>query len=134
MLNSDAYKTLPNSSAKILPFFIGKVKDIAFDDPARFEATFDFTYTEAQKRLGYGKSTFYQVIVDLMKYGFIDPVKKGGLRSFGNTSSKFKLSRRWESYGTFAFQEVDWKTFLLVHRQVPKMDCIVPLSEPVGMR
>jgi hypothetical protein len=47
-----------------------------------------------------------------MRYGFIDPVKKGGLRGTGLTSSSFKLSRRWESYGTSAFKEIRWESFL----------------------
>lgn len=133
MLNSEAYRKLPFASAKILPFFIGKVKDFAFNDPARYETSFEFTYSEAKKRLGFGRSTFYKTLIDLIKYGFIDPVKKGGMRSYGNTSSKFKLSRRWENYGTLTFKTIDWKGFP-IHRQVTKMDCIVPLSEPMEMR
>lgn len=133
MLRSTAYRELPPSSAKLLPFFIGKVKYIPFQDPDRYRTPFDFRYSEAEKTHGFGRSTFYKVITDLMKFGFIDPVKKGGLRSFGNTSSKFKLSQRWELYGTNAFTEVNWKCFLN-HSQVTKMDSTVPLSERVGVR
>lgn len=129
-LNSKAYMDLNSSSAKALPFFIGKVKEFGFNDPARFEASFEFTYTEASKRLGFGRSTFYGIIKDLMKKGFIDPVKKGGLRSFGNTSSRFKLSKRWENYGTAFFREVTWETFgdLKNHPLVLSMDNNVPIT------
>jgi hypothetical protein len=133
MLNSEAYKNLPFASAKILPLFIGKVQAFGFNDPARFDTSFEFTYSEAKKRLGYGRSTFYKVLLDLMRHGFVDPVKKGGFRSFGNTSSRFKLSRRWEDYEKFSFKAVDWKGFP-IHPQVQKMDCTVPLSEPMEMR
>jgi len=134
MLNSKAYRALPKSSAKILPFFIGKIQDFKYHDPARFESVFEFTYSEARKRLGYGRSTFFKVLNDLIEHGFIDPVKKGGLRSYGNTSSKFKLSKRWKQYDdTELFKKIKWRGYPL-HSQVQKMDCIVPISEPVGMR
>lgn len=133
MLNSQAYRDLHPSSAKVLPFFIGKIKEFGFNDPARLEASFEFTYSEASRRLGFGRSTFYAIIKDLMRKGFIDPVKKGGLRSFGNTSSKFKLSKRWEHYGTGFFREVTWEMFgdLKNHPVVTLMDKNVPITGQV---
>jgi hypothetical protein len=85
MLNGKAYKKLPASASKMLPYFLGKVHDKDFfhpDSPGRYDFTFPFTYSEA-KRLGFGRSTFYKVLRDLTRFGFIDVVKKGGLRSGG---------------------------------------------------
>ena len=118
MLHSGAYKELPPSAAKALPYFIGQVQRIPYNDPDRYEITFTLPYGEAQK-YGFGKTTFYNCIRALMKFGFVDPVRKGGLRGFRNTMSKFKLSKRWETYGTEAFTEIKWESFLNPQSQVP---------------
>lgn len=109
LLNSKAYKALPRAAAKLLPYFFAKVKT-GFNEPSRYTTSFTFPYSEG-KRYGCARSTFSQVIRDLMRFGFIDPVKKGGLRGTGLTSSSFKLSKRWERYGTFEFKEIRWESF-----------------------
>jgi len=111
LLNSKAYKALPPTAGKMLPYFLGKVKlPDNFRDPAYYRTTFTFTYTEGQT-YGCSRKTFYEVLRALMRYGFIDPVKKGGLRGYSRTSSVFKLSDRWKHYGTAAFVEVAWEAF-----------------------
>ncbi len=109
MLNSPAYKELPPTACKILPFFLGKVK-LPLASKDYYQINFTLPYAEG---LSYGcaRKTFSEVIKALMRFGFIDPVKKGGLRGFGLTTSVFRLSTRWEAYKTFAFQEVQWETF-----------------------
>ena len=119
LLNSKAYKQLPCSAAKILPYFLGKVK-MDFRDPARYETTFPFTYSEA-RRLGFAKSTFAKVLKDLTRLGFIDPVTKGGLRGTGLTSSVIRLSKRWEDYGKDSFKEIKWECFLGKQAQVQEV-------------
>lgn len=110
MLNSKAFKDLPASAAKALPYFLGKYKYL-YHDPQRSLFEFTFSYSEG-KRYGFASSTFSNVIKDLVSRGFIDPVDKGGLRSDGKSHNLFKLSRRWEKYGTPEFQKLDWKCFL----------------------
>ncbi len=110
MLNSKVYWELPNAAAKLLPYFFAKVKT-PYNDPSRYNTTFTFPFSEAQ-RYGFARSTFSQVIRDLMRLGFIDPVKKGGLRGTGLASSVFNLSKRWESYGTPEFEEIRWESFM----------------------
>lgn len=127
LLNSKAYRQLPNSASKALPYFLGKAK-IDFRDPGRYETTFPFTYSEAH-RYGLAKSTFSKILRDLMKLGFIDPVSKGGLRGTGLTSSIFKLSKRWEDYGTAAFKEINWECFYKDQRQVQEMKHTTPEGE-----
>jgi len=78
MLNHKAYKELPFAASKALPYFLGKVK-MDFNDPNRLTTKFSFSYREA-KSLGFATGTFSNVIQDLVKYGFIDPIDKGGLR------------------------------------------------------
>jgi hypothetical protein len=109
MLNSRAYRALPPSAAKALPFFLGKVKVKHFDQ-ARFHEEFRFSYGEG-KRYGFAPATFSRVIQALVRTGFIDPVDKGGLRSDGKRYNLFRLSRRWELFGTIDFESLNWKCF-----------------------
>lgn len=109
LLNSRAYQDLTCSAAKALPYFIWKVKRSP-RDPARYDAEIKFSYTEAESH-GFARATFSKVIQNLVKIGFIDPIDKGGLCSDGKSYNIFKLSRRWEKYGTDTFQPMDWKCF-----------------------
>ena len=109
LLNSLAYKSLPTSASKALPYFLGKVK-LSPRDPERYEQAFEFSYREG-RQVGFALATFSKVIQDLVKYGFIDPVDKGGLRGDCKSSNKFKLSKRWETFDSEKFQKVDWKSF-----------------------
>jgi hypothetical protein len=110
LLNGKAYKDLPPSAAKALPYFLGKVKSNP-NNPNRYWVEFSFSYTEANK-LGFAFGTFSKIIQDLVSFGFIDPIDKGGLRSECKSCSVFKLSRRWELYGTNSFELLDWKCFI----------------------
>ena len=110
LLNSKAYKALPPSAAKALPYFLGKDKTHP-KDPAYYEVEFKFTYAEL-KRLGFAYSTGSTLIQDLVKFGFIDPVLKGGLRGAGRTASIFKRSERWRKYDTPWFVKIDFVSFI----------------------
>ena len=48
LLNSPAYKSLPPSASKALPYYLGKVK-LSPKDPERYEQVFDFSYREGHK-------------------------------------------------------------------------------------
>ncbi len=102
LLNSKAYEELRPSAAKSLPYFLGKVLT-TYTDPARYQIEFDFSYKEGRRR-GFANTTHYRNICDLIEKGFIDPVSRGGLRGGGLSSSTFRLSKRWETYGTCQFQ------------------------------
>ena len=110
LLNSKAFKDLKHAAAKALPYFLGKYKG-AYHDPQRYLHEFPFPYSEG-KRLGFSFSTFHRVIEELVRKGFIDPVDKGGLRSHGKSYNLFKLSKRWEKYGTTDFESSEWRCFL----------------------
>lgn len=110
VLNHDAYKKLPASASKALTYFMGKVK-VPYGDPEKYCQEFSFSYREASK-LGFASGTWSKVIQDLIAYGWIDPVDRGGLRGDGKSSSVFRLSRRWEKYGTADFESKSWKCFL----------------------
>lgn len=126
VLNSGAYKKLPSSAAKALPYFLGKVKSVP-NDPDRYTTSFTFTYSEA-KKYGFSKTTFYKILSDLVKLKFIEVVKKGGMRAYGMTSTSFKLSKGWEYFGTPLFKEGKWKELYPTKelRQVTKVDSIRP--------
>lgn len=113
ILNSAAYRDLPPSAAKALPYFLGnkETRKAKYNDPLKYETPFTFKYSDAE-RFGFARRTFHQVITDLMRVGFIDPVTKGGMRGCGFAKSKFKLSQRWKTYGTPRFNEVvKWEHF-----------------------
>lgn len=122
MLNSQAYKNLSYAAAKALPYFLGKFKG-SYRDPQRYLFEFPLSYREAE-RYKFSPSTFHKVIRRLISYGFIDPVEKGGLRSDGKSYNLFKLSERWEQYGTGAFEQKDWECFFprLKPRATPKSE------------
>ncbi|MCL4492491.1 MAG: hypothetical protein M1510_11465 [Nitrospirae bacterium] len=109
MLNSKAYKALPASAGKALPYFLGKVKT-TYNDPQKYDMEFSFSYTEA-KKYGFATTTHHRTICELMKKGFIDPFDKGGKRSDHKSYNLFTLSRRWEDYGKPGFKEMEWATF-----------------------
>lgn len=109
ILNSKAYKALPNSAAKVLPYFLGKPK-FNYNDPQRYREEFSLSYREAQK-YGFAIATHHRSISELMKKGFIDPVDKGGLRGFGRSYNLFTLSWRWKDYDKPGFEEVEWRCF-----------------------
>lgn len=119
ILNHKAYKELPSSAAKALPYFLGKVK-MDFNDPNRRTAEFSFSYKEGQS-LGFATATFSKVITDLVKYGFLDPRDKGGLRGDCKSYNLFCLSQRWKLFGQSDFQVVDWKCFLPRQKQLQKV-------------
>jgi hypothetical protein len=108
LLNSEAYKNLPPSAAKALPYFLGKYKG-GWKDVERYLLEFTFSYGEA-RGLGFSRPTFSRVIRELIAFGFIDGVDRGGLRGEGKSCSVFRLSRRWESYNTVEFKTVSWDT------------------------
>ena len=109
ILNNQAYKDITFAAAKALPYFLGKVKK-SYGDYTRYLEEFHFSYKEARS-YGFATGTFANVINSLIEKGFIDPVDKGGLKCFGKGCNKFRLSKRWENYGTKDFQKVNWKNF-----------------------
>ena len=110
MLNSEAYKLLPASACKALPFFLAKVK-LPVDRPWRYQEVFTLSYGELKAAAKISDKTCSSVFKALVEFGFIDPVSKGGLRGHSKSFSKYKLSKRWEKYGTANFQEIDLRTF-----------------------
>lgn len=111
LLNSQAYKDLKHSAAKVLPFFLGK-PHLSLGDPQAYLVEFTLSWREANKYAGISKSTFSDAIKDIVAKGFIDPVDKGGLRG-GDIKAYniFSLSRRWTNYGKKEFEAINWKTF-----------------------
>ena len=125
LLNHPAYTKLPPTARGMLPYFIGKVK-IGPLDPKYIYQDFQFTYTEA-KRYGCARRSFYRALEDLVAYGFLDPVHRGV-----RNPSVFRLSRRWESYGTPVFEKVAWAEFGMtqIRKQGQKWHSTVAKNEP----
>jgi hypothetical protein len=96
LLNSNAYKSLKFSAAKILPYFLGKPK-LNLNDPEYYKIQFSFSYPEA-KNLGFSKTTFAACIEELQEKGFIKKVVNGGLKGNGQGYNRFRLSGEWRYY------------------------------------
>lgn len=109
LLNAPAYVKLPPSAAKALIYFRGKPQ-LFFLDKLYLITDFVFTYPEA-KKLGFAKATWAKVLRELVQFGFLDPVSKGGLRGYGKACSQFRLSDRWKYYGQKEFENIDLKTW-----------------------
>lgn len=111
IMNSKAYINLSPSSAKALPYFLGKygreygMAYVKSRSPSFSGKPIVFSYAEAE-RLGFATRTFSRVIQDLIAKGFIEMAGYGGLRGFCKTNNKFILSTRWERYDKLDFQAV----------------------------
>jgi len=127
MLNHKSYKELPSSAAKALPFFLGKVQ-MDYNDPNRLAAQFSFSYKEG-KMLGFAFATFSKIIKDLIKYGFLDPKDKGGLRGNCKSNNLFCLSQRWKLFGQKDFQSLDWEYFFPRQKQLQNVKCTTSIYE-----
>jgi hypothetical protein len=109
MLNHKSYIDLPPNAKGMLPYFLGKVK-IPFTDPTYYHAEFSLTYSEAEK-YGCSRRTFYRVIECLISHGLIDPIRKGGRNGGRDLQSIFRISTRWQSYGTAVYRKITWAEF-----------------------
>jgi hypothetical protein len=109
VLNSPAFLEMTHAARAALPYWLGKPK-APFNKPEYYSTEFSFSYPEAA-RYGFASETHRKVITQVVKHGFVDPIAKGGLKGFGNSCSKFRLSGRWAAYGTKEFQIISWKEF-----------------------
>ncbi len=105
VLNSAAYKELPPSAAKALPFFLGKDGRAVRKQGGDYTGTFEFSYGEAEA-MGFATRTFARAITDLVAHGFIEMAGYGGLRGNCKSFNRFQLSGRWRNYGTALFRDV----------------------------
>jgi len=111
LIKGKAYRELPPSASKMLVHFLsrpGEAFGIPLSDRQAYEVTFNFTYGEASK-IGCARATFLTVIEALVRHGFIDPVKRGGVYNGRKVSSVFRLSQRWRAYGTPGFCLRDYR-------------------------
>lgn len=111
LIKGKAYRDLPPSAAKMLVHFLsrpGEAFGIPLSDRQAYEMTFNFTYSEANK-IGCARATFLTVIEALVRHGFIDPVKRGGVYDGKKVSSVYRLSQRWKAYGTPGFRLRDYR-------------------------
>ena len=106
-LASTAFQALPPSAAKLYLYF-KRVNMKAGKSIPDTTIIFGFTYTEAEK-YSFSRHTFSRAVQDLAKHGFIDIIEVGGLRGFGHSCSKYRLSKRWVSFGGLDWARDDHK-------------------------
>lgn len=107
LIDSEAYKSLQPSAGKLLPYCLRKVKE-PYGSPKSYSTDFNFSYTEAAAK-GFAKDTFSRSLHSLIERGFINLIKKGGLRGYQKSNSIYRLSDRWRKYDTPDFQQQDYK-------------------------
>lgn len=95
MVTSEAYRKLSKSALRVLPIFIRK-SGHTYKKPEHYLTVFHFTYTEAKNLCGMAERTFYDAIRNLIKWGFIEQVKQGGVKGGDKVMSTFKLSDQWK--------------------------------------
>ena len=93
VVNSEAWKKLTPSAKAALQVFLGQPQTTPAD-PTYYTKEFSLTYGSG-KRYGFSSPTFYRIIAELVRMGFIDHIVKGKLR----TPNRFRLSKRWKDYG-----------------------------------
>ncbi|MDB4442104.1 hypothetical protein N9219_01640 [bacterium] len=110
LLKSKAFCSLKNSSAIVYFHFLIKrimAKSVRKRGRVQWVITnngrITFTYSEAQKNLGYTKSRFSRALKELVKNGLIDIKHTGG--GFAGDSNEFAISDRWKDYGTPDFEK-----------------------------
>ena len=102
MMDSKALRELNGAALKTLILCYRKIK--THNPIDRYQTPFTFTYPEAAKH-GIGHSSFSRALKELIEIGFIECVSKGGMRFEGNSCSQYRLSKRWEKYGTLEFEK-----------------------------
>jgi hypothetical protein len=102
MINSKAYKKLSGSALKTLVLCMRKVKTHHPID--RFKFHFALTYPEARKQ-GLCDTSFCRGLKLLQQIGFIDFILPGGMRFQKKASSVYRLSQRWEKFGSPEFMK-----------------------------
>lgn len=98
MTTSEAWMSLSGNAIKVF---------IEFHRFGRSGSTFYKTYKDMKKTFGFSSDTCKRAIDELLKYGFIDMVSKGGItrkeiNADGFTcwnKSTYKLSGRWRQVG-----------------------------------
>lgn len=97
LLKSEAYKALPPSAAKLLPYFLGQPKKKPTEEEY-YQIRFRFPFGRA-KHYGFAKSTFNRSLKALIEKGFIEPIAMGRLKGKSKGFNIFRLSDRWKKYG-----------------------------------
>ena len=98
LMLSNAFRDL-QPSAVILLLHLHRIdKVLAWKSGDAYSGEFNLTFTEAET-LGLSRGTTMRAVRDLVKRGFVDIVVQGGLRSQGRTSSIYRVTERWRSWG-----------------------------------
>lgn len=71
--------------------------------PVYSDEPLSLTYSEADA-FGISRAQFHRTLRRLVELGFLDPVHRGG--AYGRDPSTYRVSSRWEDYGTPQFREV----------------------------
>jgi hypothetical protein len=106
---SEAFCTLSGTAIRVLLRFLqkrtwSKMKHKGKKTIIYNNSGLSFTYTEA-KALGISTSAFYRTLTKLISVGFIDIEHQGG--PYGRDYSRYKISERWQDYGTDKFVNVE---------------------------
>ncbi len=102
MLDSAAFRELSEAAMRVLFHCYRKTNK---KDTNRFKVIFMLPYSVAKMDLNMSASVFTRAIRQLQRLGFIDFYKPGGKWGSKNEGpSGYRLSERWEAWGTPQFE------------------------------
>lgn len=98
LLLSNAFRDLQPTAAILLLHLLRIDKMLAWKNGDNYAGQFNLTFSEAET-LGLARPTMMRGIQELEKRGFVDVVVRGGLKSQRKTSSVYRISENWRTWG-----------------------------------
>lgn len=98
MQKSPAFQSLSASALRLLLWFIFKSYKAGTQNEKIQRPVFKVTNREALAELGMSAQTFSRAKQELADKGFMEWVKRGGLRGANGVASEFALSDEWKSW------------------------------------
>jgi hypothetical protein len=100
-MSTEAFRFLSGSALKIYCVLRTKTYGTL---PAACDWDISLPYSIIIKDTGLSNQTVRNGVVELENLGFIDLIEQGGLKSFGKTCNIYRLSMRFQDYGTPKFK------------------------------
>jgi hypothetical protein len=102
--DSEAYRDLTGNAAKLYHRMdrVARMVALKLGSSSEYEVSFNYTYSEIKRVLGFSESTIRRLLRELWEKGFISVIQIGGRTASnarGRMSSEYQLCDKWKSYG-----------------------------------
>jgi len=98
LMLSRAFRDLKPTAVILLLHILRIDKTLSWKNGDAYSGEFNLTFSEAEV-LGLARPTTMRAVCDLSERGFIEIVVRGGLKSQRKTSSIYRVSERWRTWG-----------------------------------